>query len=54
MIPTTSSAINSLLLRKNTQASWNLLSTGVASGNVFGELSRDKVTTLVKLFTTAN
>ena len=54
IFPTTSSAIKSLLLRKNVQASWNLLSTGEESSNVFGELSSDSVTDFVAVLTVAN
>ena len=51
--PTTSSAINSLLLRRNTHASWNLLSTGVDIGKEFGEFRSDNVTDLEKDFAVA-
>ena len=44
IIPTTSSAIYSLLFLINWQASWNLLSTGVDRANLLGELSKDRVT----------
>ena len=53
-MPRTSSAINSLLLRKNVQASWNLLSTGEDRENLFGEFSSDNVTDFDADFTRAN
>ena len=53
ILPTTSSAINAVLLRRNVQASWNLLSTGVAIGNVFGEFSSESVIAFEYDFTTA-